>query len=562
MVVVAGNEYSTVVHHPNGPVEIEAQDKTVSYSDSVLTNYATSHRIFNSDVYSGSNSFKQTFVVGTKIGTRDTTTTSSNSSSESFSSKSYSTDWYYYVSTTAGVKVDYAKTTTQTYLTNIFSTTVYGTDTTTCEIGTKYTGTDTITYSTTISVYDTSTAYTTARVDDLFRLNHFIITKQSYYADRNYILVSVSSPDWIPISSCTTATSFEGWPELTTLTVSMISEGETVDTISATVNLIAGKITDSDYINGSTYTTTDYVGGFDYNEFSTFTQLSNNVINCFPMQTVTLDNPISLSSWLGGISFVNSTSAYPSISGSYSFTSPGYTFIYDIGGLDVGITSIETSASDYPIYAMPSTYFEFVEPPATNWSVIDKVSGARWISGNAEIIISDFPYADIIGRCVRMTIPFSTASVVSQTFNGTGFNSVDTSAWTTVNISFDQSSNCFSEWTWKDGSSVASSSGSMHLQEMESLTTSHSAIQFGIDLNGFGGNPAVNHTYTNFDSFGAFLITTGNSSTTGTYSTSYSIGTSHENILDGNISVISPVQMIKGFGVYEIPYDWNHNDIV
>jgi hypothetical protein len=234
------------------------------------------------------------------------------------------------------------------------------------------------------------------------------------------------------------------------------------------------------------------------------------------------------------------------------------------------------------------------EIPTIPFNTGDKTSGALWYTGNAEVTIPNFSH--VAGGRLNNLIPYpaGTSSIVTATTNATGgFDSIGSNDYTTITVSFNSVGNCFSTWSVTDSaatdsentatSSVKTSSGSMILQTSEAFPAYPKYMNgivagLGYTPNVIGGMPEVNRSYTVFNNIGVVggLIVSGNASTTGTFTRLYgneknagAVGfgqpisewagmsaASFSSTMDDAVSVIWPIEMVKGYGIKAIPRIW------
>jgi hypothetical protein len=386
----------------------------------------------------------------------------------------------------------------------------------------------------------------------------------SYYAGPNEVLVLISAASYTPITAFSTATSFAFQPKLTTRS-RVVSSGF-VPPITTTVSGFNGN-------SVSAFTTVSQRAALDRFPATTFTTNPYAVIRPrfqFTTETVNSYRAFGHSSSTTGEVEVGSTSynAQWDREDYYSISMETYTRSFNAGGNYVepvsthGIGRAISFFGNIPIFKASTFGLPF--------HTEDQTSGALWYTGNAEVTIPNWNH--VAGGRINNLIPYpaGTTSVVTATTNATGgFDTIASDKYTTITVSFDTSGHCYSTWSVTDSrvtdatitatSSVKTSSGSMSLQTSEAfpqrpVTYQDASFTLGwykrLDVV-FGGVPEFNRSYTvlNERSVG-LIVTSGNASTTGTFSTAYGSGATFSSIMGNAVSAFREVEMVSGYGIY------------
>jgi hypothetical protein len=423
----------------------------------------------------------------------------------------------------------------------------------------------------------------------------------SYYAGPDEVLVLISADSFTPICNFSTATSFAFLPKLTTRT-------------RGTWDFYPQGHSDTFYGNFNPppkSTITLAIANQGYSGFTTISKraaLDRVPATTFSVSSYALEKPfmasgtasvVSVSGWANAHSEtgeveVGSTSYNTQWDREdyYSISMETYTRSVNAGANYVEPLTTEGINGGYTFFAN-SLAFK-AEIPTIPFNTWDKTSGALWYTGSAEVTIPNWSH--VAGGRLNNLIPYpvGTSSIVTATTNATGgFDSIGSNDYTTITLSFDTLGHCYSTWSITDSrnadaansvtSSVKTSSGSMMLQTSEAFPAYPKYMNgivagLGYTPNVIGGMPEVNRSYTVFNNIGVVggLIVSGNASTTGTFTRLYGneknageVGfgqpisewagmsaASFSSTMDDAVSVIWPIEMVKGYGIKAIPRIW------
>jgi len=399
----------------------------------------------------------------------------------------------------------------------------------------------------------------------------------SYYAHPGEVLLLVSAEDWTPITDCTnTATSFHLPVNFVTTTAGTNESagywGPIPDGYPEPYPVSTKTFT---YVSTEGYPAPEYQRityfSVPFEPFSTITKeiidgripmttapspYGDYIIQSWNSDNVSLSNNSET-----GYDYAYNYSTYSVTddifySDAYVTSSRGITDYGDLGSVRVRVRQLSSEVlANKPTFLDAGVYGKWVTKPASSWSVGDQSTGVVWYSANALVTIPDYPYADVVGRCVRMSIPKEIITTITKvTANGGNWATISPEQYTTLRLTINGDGNGLSAWSWKYGTSISTSSGSMEFVSMESAITFNKDAGYTL-----GGVPSVNRSFTSFVLPCAYIGTAGDSNGTSTFSESkesgFSCGTSS---FDGKISIFEPIPMVRGTFVSTIPYVANY----
>ena len=381
----------------------------------------------------------------------------------------------------------------------------------------------------------------TIRVPDSF---HSVAFGTVYYADINEVLATFSTDDWIPITDCSTTTSFSATPSFKTISLKVTSRNpfsyQAPNTYSTS-------------ISGQFLTPPNWPWEILKAERIISTAVNYNRLPCEIWEGAYGTAILSFNS---SVTFQSSSTIGSWHEETYSTEitnnlNPGREVLFYNRSAVVEVVGAEIAEDNGRKGFLIVGEAKFLSGPATSFSTGIRTSGPLYYKASAQITIPNWDHVGMGRVNLLAPVPIDTITIIQSSRNPWGvFISVSPPRYTTARVSFDSLGNCHSSWSWISQSSRLSSSGSMSFSTSESIPANVATASIA------GGVPAIHGSYTHITPARGVLMTIGNGSSTSTSSTSYYSNASYRTTTMGeDLTVFSHIALVKGVGA--IPLQWS-----